>query len=138
MKTYLKDLTPEEIIKRMKNGEVIKIKDCEDYLKMIDGVLCRFYSSGDVGFGAVIYRDPNDVYFETEEPFKIEDIGFYKTRNKRKVFISSILGKNFIGIVTGETNAFKWTDKGEILTTGKDKNFETIDSNLDIISKWEN
>lgn len=36
MKTYLKDLTPEEIIKRLKNGEIIKF--AQQVLKQIEDV----------------------------------------------------------------------------------------------------
>lgn len=44
MKTYLKDLTPEEIIQRLKNGEILHPVNPDFYIKMIDGVLCKYFN----------------------------------------------------------------------------------------------
>ena len=41
MKTYLKDLTPEDVIKRLKNGEVVYGNGSWIY-KMIDGIIWAF------------------------------------------------------------------------------------------------
>lgn len=140
MKTYLKDLTIEEIIKRLKNGEVIKIEYNKGYYKMIDGIICRFYEDGDVGVGDMFYKKPKDAYFETEEPFEIKETGFYKTRDGSKVYISWIKYYNdngmcsssdeFVcyGIFENGDNVFTWNIFGKS-NSNSDK--------LDIISKWE-
>ena len=130
MKTYLKDLTPEEIIKRLKNGEIVKIKDSKEYFKMIDGVICRFFSYGDVGIGSLLYTEPDDVYFETEEPLTFEQGKFYKTREGKKAYISRITTTYIYGIITGKTSMDTWHLNGMHWHNGdKHKN--------DIISKWE-
>lgn len=136
MKTYVKDLTPEEIIKRLKNGEVVKIKDSKEYFKMIDGVICRFFSYGDVGIGSLLYTEPDDVYFETEELFEIKETGLYKTRCGRKVFVSDISLNpdrtyKISGIIEGDKLSSNWTVYGNAVESG---DYESTD---DIISKWE-
>lgn len=130
MKTYLKDLTPEEIIKRLKNGEIVKIEDSKEYFKMIDGIVCRFYDYGDVGIGCSIFKDPNDVYFETEEPLTFEQGKFYKTREGKKAYISRITTTYIYGIITEKTVGEVWYLNGMHWNNGdKHKN--------DLISKWE-
>lgn len=39
-KVYLKDLQPDEVIRRLKAGEVAKVEDSEYVFKFIDGMLC--------------------------------------------------------------------------------------------------
>lgn len=133
MKTYLKDLTTEEIIKRLKNGEVAKTGNDKDYYKMIDGVICYYCSDGDDGIGTIIYKKSDNAYFETEEPFEIKEAGLYKTRDGRKVFVSHIGDSdntyNISGIILNDYLSKTWTIEGRINTGYKD--------NEDIISKWE-
>lgn len=130
MKTYLKDLTPEEIIKRLKNGEVIKIKDSKEYFKMIDDVICRFFDYGDVGIGSLLYAGPDDAYFEIEEPLTFEEGKFYKTREGKKAYISKITTTRFYGIITGKTALDTWNLDG---MHWRDKS----PHKNDLISKWE-
>ena len=40
MKTYLKDLTPDEVIRRLKAGEVVKHEKGNYEKKWIDGIIC--------------------------------------------------------------------------------------------------
>lgn len=130
MKTYLKNLTPEEIIKRLKNGEVVKVDNIKSYYKMIDGVICKFYKDGDVGVGEMFYKNPKDIYFETKEPLTFEQGKFYKTRDGKKAYISSITTTYIYGIITGKTSMDTWHLNGMHWHNGdKHKN--------DIISKWE-
>ena len=139
MKTYLKDLTPEEIIKRLKNGEILHPVNPDFYIKMIDGVLCEFYNNElkfiNVQVGSVYRPDSNegyDFYFETEEPFEIKEAGLYKTRDGRKVFVSCIIDGDFPvvrGIIQGEEKTTSWYLSGEYEQCFK--------NDEDIISKWE-
>lgn len=66
MRIYLKDLTPEEIIKRLKRGEVIKTYYIS--IKMVDGIIIRFYDNGDyiLNDNTYIDRTDNSYYFEGE------------------------------------------------------------------------
>lgn len=130
MKTYLKDLTTEEIIKRLKNGEVAKTGNDEYYYKMIDGVICCYCSDGDDGIGTIIYKKSDNAYFETEEPFQIKETGFYKTREGKKAYISRITTTYIYGIITGKTSMNTWHLNGMHWGNGD------IHKN-DIISKWE-
>ena len=137
MKTYLKDLAPEEIIKRLKNGEILHPVNPDFYIKMIDGVLCEFYNNElkfiNVQVGSVYRPDSNegyDFYFETEEPFEIKETGLYKTICGKKVFVSQIADDTTVfGMIEGFSSRDVWDIKGKYMG-----NQETI---LDIISKWE-
>lgn len=130
MKTYLKDLTLEEVIKRLKNGEVVKIDNIKSYYKMIDGVICRFYEDGDIGVGDMFYKAPRDIYFETEESFKITKIGYYKARNGKKVFVYDIDGDNIRFVAIGGKRYYTGHIDGSFWNNKTQKPY-------DIIGKWE-
>lgn len=136
MKTYLKDLTPEEIIKRLKNGEIIKSEEDDDIIiRYYDGVI--YSSSKRFGGYKINVSFVTDAackyYFETEEPFEIKETGLYKTRDGRKVFVSHIGDSdntyNVSGIILNDYLSKNWTIKGRINTGYK--------GHEDIISKWE-
>jgi hypothetical protein len=132
MKTYIKNLTPEEIIKRLKNGEIVKIENSKEYFKMIDGVVCRFFDYGDIGIGSVLFKEPDDVYFETEEPFEIKETGFYMTRACAKVYVNSIdenRKKVIGGVIEWEDKYFYWNKNGVYCSGREDAK--------DIIGKWK-
>ena len=133
MKLYLKDLTIGETITRLKNGEVIKIENSEEYIEMIDGIICYYSNDGDVILGASIFKNQGNRYFEVEESFEIKETGLYKTRDGRKVFVSCIdyeLNAPVIGIIQGENDATCWYLSGDYSEYNKN-------SDLDIIGKWE-
>lgn len=129
MKTYLKDLTLEEIIKRLKNGEVVHSDGSWTY-KMIDGIICAFWSKESY-IGAMIDLDvESESYFETEEPLTFEQGKFYKTRDGKKAYISSITTTYIYGIITGKTSMDTWH------LNGMHWNNKESHKN-DLISKWE-
>lgn len=130
MKTYLKDLTPEEIIKRLKNGEVIKIENSVEYIEMIGGIICYHSNDGDVIVGASIFKNQGNRYFETEEPLTFEEGKFYKTREGKKAYISRITTTYFYGIITGKTSLDTWNLKGMHW-------YDKSPHKNDLISKWE-
>ena len=130
MKTYLKDLTLEEIIKRLKNGEIVKVENSKEYFKMIDGVVCRFFDYGNIGISSVLFTEPDDVYFETEEPFEIKEAGLYKTRDGRKVFVSKIYDDYILGLVDGDKELMSWNLNGFVFNDERE-------DNQNIIGKWE-
>lgn len=131
MKTYLKDLKFEEIIKRLKNGEVVH-GDGSWIYKMIDGIICAFWCKESY-IGAMIDLDAeSESYFETEEPFEIKETGLYKTRDGKRAFVSYInedVKYCIIGIVEGENAFLTWTVDGSYHIG--EENPE------DIVSKWE-
>ena len=132
MKTYLKDLTPEEIIKRLKNGEIIENEEGDDtIIKYYDGVICRVYEDGSYEINVSFTTDAACVYyFETEEPLTFEQGKFYKTREGKKAYISKITTTYIYGIITGKTSMDTWHLNGMRWHNGdKHKN--------DLISKWE-
>lgn len=133
MKTYLKDLTLEEIIKRLKNGEIIKTEEDRDdiCIKYYDGVICRAYKDGSFTINAGFTNDiACEYYFETEEPLTFEEGKFYKTREGKKAYISRITTRYFYGIITGKTSLDTWNLKGmHWCDNSPHKN--------DLISKWE-
>ena len=131
MKLYLKDLTPEEIIKRLKNGEIIKSEEDGDIIKYYDGVICRAYKDGGFTINAGFTNDNICGYcFETEEPLTFEEGKFYKTREGKKAYISRITTTRFYGIITGKTSLDTWNLKGMHWC-------DKYPHKNDLISKWE-
>ena len=136
MKTYLKDLTPEEVIRRLKAGEVVKCEtdECEPMegqYKMIDGVICGFFEDGDILYGSGIsVSQDNGFYFETPDELKLEVGKCYKTRDGRKSFVSF---KNsdayFRGTVVGDFEYISWQENGK-------HDYSTNGHPLDLISEW--
>ena len=135
MKTYLKNLTPEEIIKRLKNGEIIKTEENRDdiCIKYYDGVICRAYKDGSFTINAGFTNDNIcGYYFETEEPFEIKETGFYETRVGAKVYVNSIdenRKKVIGGVIEFADKYFYWNRNGVYCSDREDAK--------DIIGKWE-
>lgn len=134
MKTYLKNLTPEEIIKRLKNGEIIKSEeDDEIIIKYYDGVI---YSSnkrfGDYQINvSFMNTGADEFYFDTEDSsLTFEEGKFYKTREGKKAYISRITKTRFYGIITGKTSLDTWNHKGMHW-------YDKSPHKNDLISKWE-
>lgn len=129
MKTYLKDLTPEEIIKRLKNGEVPKSLLNRGIIKLVDGVMFMAKTDGSIIINPRL-EITYDLYFETEEPLTFEEGKFYKTRDGKKAYISRITTTYIYGIITEKTSSETWE------LDGTHWNKEHPHKN-DLISKWE-
>lgn len=130
-KVYLKDLQPDEVIRRLKAGEVVKCETDEHepmkgQYKMIDGVLCGFFEGGDILYGAAIEQD-NGFYFEEPEKLKIEVRKPYKTKDGRKAFISVVDDMYAYGIIEGNSVVTTWGHNGVC---------DTDDDGGDLISEW--
>lgn len=128
MKTYLKDLTPEEVIKRLKAGEVVKYNNDIVQIKYIDGVLCKF------SYGKIIEYNTNFstygviYYFETSDELKLEVGKCYKTRDGRKAFINCEDLSSYSGCVVGSDEVFLWGYNGLL--------YENQENDIDLISEW--
>lgn len=87
-KTYLNTLKPEEVIKRLKNGEFIKCESSDKVFHMIDGILVNEDSEKSI----IVYpcfeisEQVDYLYFEEEEPFEITETGIFKTREEVESF----------------------------------------------------
>lgn len=127
MKKYIKYMTPEEIVKRLNDGEIIKDDNTEKYFKMIDGQICHLGKYYCV-IGTKIRTD-KQYYFETEESTEIKETGLYKTRDGRKAFVSKIYETYILGIIENEEEMISWNLKGSVS--------ENRQNNQDIIGKWE-
>lgn len=130
---YLNKLTPEEVIKRLKNGEVIHFEGNDLTLKMIDGIIIeRGRDCTGFNYAFIVDRNISDYYFE-EEPFEITETGVYKTRDGRKAFVYKI---------SDETNTIYpihyivEKEDDSILATKQGK-YDTGETELDIVAKWE-
>lgn len=131
MKTYLKDLTPDEVIRRLKAGEVLK---CEERVvtKLVEGMLCTYYADDNIRLNSSIYIDDfakENLYFETPDELKLEVSKRYKTKDGRMAFISLEVGEFFSGVVEGDNSILVWNKKGEYSD-------RVIGDNLDLISEW--
>lgn len=132
MKTYLKDLTPEEVIRRLKAGEEAKHEIVKGKYKVINDMLCSFWDNGDISYNASFYISPNDdYYFETPDELKLEVGKCYKTRDGRKAFIStqSMTDKKFLGVVVGCNSCWSWFNNGCF-------KIDKSESSFDLISEW--
>lgn len=133
MKTYLKDLTPDEVITRLKAGEVVRYDNVTATSKLIEGFLCDVFPSGDYRIGSYITaRSYPSPYFETPDELKLEVGKCYKTRSGKKAFICHKVNESdcFVGTVAGErNNGFlqEWDSHG---------NKDMDENNLDLVSEW--
>ena len=130
MKTYLKDLTPEEVIRRLKAGEVVKHDNGNYEKKLIEGIICTFFNSGGFVVNDAL-SDNSSEYFETPDELKLEVGKCYKTRDGRKAFISiqNKLDKKFSGIFVGCNSCCAWFNDGCY-------KIDKSESSFDLISEW--
>lgn len=134
MKTYLKDLTLEEIIRRLKAGEVLKEDDSKTITKLVEGVWCTYYQNGSIGLNDNFILDSEAKqynYFENPDELKLEVGKCYKTRDGRKAFIStqSMADKKFLGVVVGCNSCWSWFNDGCY-------KIDKSESSFDLISEW--
>ena len=130
MKTYLKDLTPDEVIIRLKAGEEVNASQSKVKYKVIDGVLCGLWSDGEIDYNARIIGNKERVwYFETPDELKLEVGKCYKTRDGRKAFVYLEVGDYFRGVVEGDDKIYVWDGKGQYSN-------RAMECRLDLISEW--
>lgn len=131
MKTYLKDLTPEEVIRRLKAGEVVNFEEHNTKIKMVEGILSSVFQDGTIRINISLDLFDERCYFEEPEELKIEVGKFYRTRDGSKAFIYQYDGFNFHGVIIDSPNFFEWFKNGTYNYNGKE-------SPLDLISEWGN
>lgn len=133
-KTRLKDLTIEEITKRLQNGEVAKDGHGGEY-KCINGLFCYLLEYGNENIYYTINTTLSSdciksFYFETPDPITIELYKPYKTRGGDKVvfFDNGNIGKYpFSGVLDcGVVNS--WSEDGKYNIDGE--------NDLDIVGEW--
>ena len=128
MKTYLKDLTPEEIIRKLKAGEVVKNETSN--ARIVEGMVCLFRNEKLFAIGA--FGVETDDYFETTDELELEVGKFYRTRDGKKVVIIGIDYSRedypFWGGVIGNCFSSSWASNGRF-----DLKRET---KTDLISEW--
>lgn len=134
-KVYLNTLTPEEVIKRLGNGEVIKKVGDNSTISLINGILVR--KSGLYAWindNLCISDNESLYYFEEEESIEITETGVYKTRDGRKAYIFRIDKDEddaypVVYVVENEAYTLSATKQG--------KNVIDHETSLDIVAKWE-
>lgn len=136
-KIYLENLSPEEVTKKINNGEIVYNNDIDGvYYKMINRIICRFDNDKITHFG---YEFPNNdsYYFEEEkELIKFEVGKHYKTKANTEVVCFRIhIDSNDDGfpIRLIELNS------GKLMSVDKDGKFYGPDSNssYDIVGYWK-
>lgn len=129
-KVLLKDLQPDEVIRRLKAGEVVKDECSKEIIKMIEGILCSVSDLGNTRLNILLNPLYPDYYFEEPEELKLEVGKCYRTKDGRKAFISSYNSstKYFKGAVIDFLNLAVWTENGLYLYA--------TESGLDLISEW--
>ena len=131
MKTYIRDLKFDEVIERIKKGEIIIDEETGDIIKYYDGMICKFYKDGTYIIGYCISSDPVfPYYFETKEPFSLEVDKFYRTKDNKKVYIYEKNRGYSFGVVLGH-GVCSWHNNTKEVCY-KDKN-----DSLKIVGKWE-
>lgn len=116
MKTYLKDLTPEEVIRRLKAGEVVKNETTSYVCKVIDGVLCGFRSDGEININTTFtIAKGGKYYFETPDELKLEVGKCYRTRDGRKAFVAVVDDKYVFGVIEDDRVTATWNKKVYLL-----------------------
>lgn len=136
-KIYLNTLKTEEIIKRLKAGEIIKNDDDKRLeLKCFDGILCSSDSNCRFINTHVLIDDTDDFYFEgADDSFKITETGLYKTRDGRRAFICQVKEHIVFGVIEGTSEWIRWSPDGmaymEDVKDEKDYIVSRIDEGLD-------
>lgn len=111
-KIYLNTLTTEDIIKRLKDGEVIKIDGYEGFhYKMVDGIIC-YITGCYTHIGRYVDTQDCDNYFEEQEELKVDKTGLYKTRDGHRVFISQVRSQVVFGVIEGRDGLKRWSPDG--------------------------
>lgn len=131
-KVYLKDLQPDEIIRRLKAGEVFKEEKGNYEKKLIDGIICTIYANNKYIINDYLISNDETSYFEEQEELKLEVGKCYKTRDGRKAFIASKNNNSdypFWGIIEGYTKGEIWQENGKYGALWKE-------NRLDLISEW--
>lgn len=130
MKTYLKDLTPEEVIRRLKAGEVLRDEERVS-TKLVEGMLFTYYDNRIILNSSVFIDDvaKENLYFETPDELKLEVGKCYKTRDGRKAFVYLEVGDYFRGVVEGDDKIYVWDGKGQYSN-------RAMECRLDLISEW--
>ncbi|MBO7735283.1 MAG: hypothetical protein J6S67_22145 [Methanobrevibacter sp.] len=128
MKTFIKDLTPETVIKRLRQGEVLTA-DTGKTIELIDGLLIA-KDAGDWAVGVVIgTRDITQMYFDDPEPqIEIKIGGFYRTRDDRKAFVFSKNSEGKYCVVIENELPYTVFEDGAV--------FDYDDDNKDLIEVW--
>ena len=127
MKRYLK--TPEEVIKALKEGKVVKSKNVK--YRLIDGIICSFHEE----YGRKMWTVCNSIseyekaYIDEPEPFKIEVGKWYETRDHQKARCFKVNPGLYFFTIDNVGN-FNTLTNGNYYIQGKT-------SNLDIIGPWE-
>ena len=127
-KVYLE--TPEEVIKALKEGKVIKDDNGYSY-KLVDGFIVSTQDY-DVYIGATI-SGLEKPYILENEPLKLEVGKFYKTRAGRKAFVYAKIGFDyaypFFVVRAGKLDSYNVNEEGKQASN---------DQSLDLVTPWEN
>lgn len=112
-KTYLNTLKYDEIIKRLKNGEIIHSDSEETFIKMVDGICVKiFINDGACNINPYIVSNSEyRYYFEDKEPFAIIKTGKYRTRDGRIAYVSYIEA-SCVGCIDGYDDIVRWSIEG--------------------------
>lgn len=130
-RVYLKDLQPDEVIRRLKSGEVVKHIRGNYEKKLIDGVICTIFNKKGHIINDCITSDES-AYFEEPEELKFELGTRYKTRDGHCAIFHYIDKNNNVFpckfVIVGE-NYFYATDKDG-------RCYKDTENRLDIVSEW--
>lgn len=129
-KVYLKDLKPDEVIRRLKAGEVVKDEKSKEIIKMIEGILSFISPLGNIRLNIILNPLCPDYYFEEPEKLKIEVGKCYKTRDGRKAFICYNDEKEdyFWGSIQADIGGTRWKENGLWI--------RSEENDIDLISEW--
>lgn len=88
MKEFIKDLTPETIISRLKQGE--RLTNGERIVELVDGLLVA-KRNDDWVINYSIGKEFDELYFDRPAPeLKLEIGKFYKTRDGKKAYVFAV------------------------------------------------
>lgn len=127
MKKYLNSV--EEVIKALKEGKKISIKNANCQYIMENGLICRLYSDGQKVINAEMHlTSENKFYTEEPEPLKFEVNRAYKNRAGTKMFLDKIGKEGHLYFICVDDNY--WTQRnGQYRAKQESQN--------DIVGYWE-
>lgn len=119
MKKYTKDMTAEEVMRRLKSGEIVRSLESDTVYRISNGLLCRYGGNCEcIGIGVRLNPWCDQYYFDCPDEFKITKTGLYRTRDGRKVFVSYIVKDDedcdfpVEGVIEGSSEVHNWRTSG--------------------------
>lgn len=116
-RTWVKDLSIQELSKRLKNGENVYHDQDEGFIAIVDGLMMKWKNGEAVEINPTFRPQNPHLYFLDEELFQLKEGKEYETKSGNKAIItfdSGEMGYPYRGIIIGFPHLCCWDVNGKI------------------------